>query len=194
MFCYDGLILYFCAPNSLSLTRVKGGPILISQFKRTMRQIILNVEDAAYEQFMGMVALCPQLEVVCESDVTEVMDNRDQCMVYAITTLRNNHVFRHHYDYTWIMMAINEGLLDDYDRFKSPQAFLDYLYEIGIDNLPSRITLSLAYSKTLDSFPDWTFIDVTKASEVLRRKNVVKQFLSAFGTAKREILNKNINK
>jgi len=31
-------------------------------------------------------------------------------------------------------------------------------------------------------------------SEILRRKNVVRQFLSAFGTAKRGILNKILNK
>ena len=119
-----------------------------------MRQIILEIEDSAYEQFMGMVGLCPSVKVVCESGITDVMNDRDQCMVYAIQTLRNNHVFRFGYDYTWIMMAINEGLVDDYEGFKSPQAFLDYLYEIGIEKLPSRITLSLAYSKTFDRFPD----------------------------------------
>ena len=159
-----------------------------------MKQIVLKIEDSAYESFMGMMALCPSVKVVCESDITDVMSDRDQCMVSAITTLRNNHVFRFGYDYTWIMMAINEGLVDDYDAFRSPQAFLDYLYEIGIEELPSRITLSLAYSKTFDHFPDWTFTDVNKPSEILRRKNVVKQFLSAFGTAKRGILNNILNK
>ena len=158
-----------------------------------MRQIILEIEDSAYEQFMGMVGLCPSVKVVCESGI-DVMNDRDQCMVYAIQTLRNNHVFRFGYDYTWIMMAINEGLVDDYEGFKSPQAFLDYLYEIGIEKLPSRITLSLAYSKTFDRFPDWTFTDMDNPSEILRRKNVVKQFLSAYGVAKRGILNRILNK
>ena len=76
-----------------------------------MKQIVLEIEDSAFESFMGMI---------------------DQCMLYAIQTLRANHVFRFGYDYTWVMMAINEGLVDDYDGFRSPQAFLDYLYEIGI--------------------------------------------------------------
>ena len=159
-----------------------------------MRQIILEIEDSAYEQFMGMVGLCPSVKVVCESGITDVMNDRDQCMVYAIQTLRNNHVFRFGYDYTWIMMAINEGLVDDYEGFKSPQAFLDYLYEIGIEKLPTRYSLSLAYSKTLNSYPEWTFIDVENASETLRRKNVVKQFLSAYGVAKRRIFNNIFNK
>ena len=159
-----------------------------------MKQVILKIDDSAYEKFMGMVSLCPQVEVVCESGITDVMNDRDQCMVYAIQTLRNNHVFRFGYDYTWVMMAINEGLIDDYERFRSPQAFLDYLYEIGIEKLPSRITLSLAYSKTFNHFPDWTFTDMDNPSEILRRKNVVRQFLSAFGRAKRGILNKILNK
>ena len=155
---------------------------------------MLEIEDSAYEQFMGMVGLCPSVKVVCESGITDVMNDRDQCMVYAIQTLRNNHVFRFGYDYTWIMMAINEGLVDDYEGFKSPQAFLDYLYEIGIEKLPTRYSLSLAYSKTLNSYPEWTFIDVENASETLRRKNVVKQFLSAYGVAKRRIFNNIFNK
>ena len=159
-----------------------------------MRQIILEIEDSAYEQFMGMVGLCPSVKVVSDSGITDVMNDRDQCMVYAIQTLRNNHVFRFGYDYTWIMMAINEGLVDDYEGFKSPQAFLDYLYEIGIEKLPTRYSLSLAYSKTLNSYPEWTFIDVENASETLRRKNVVKQFLSAYGVAKRRIFNNIFNK
>ena len=52
-----------------------------------MKQVILKIDDSAYEQFMGMVSLCPQVEVVCESSITDVMNDRDQCMVYAIQTL-----------------------------------------------------------------------------------------------------------
>lgn len=159
-----------------------------------MRQIVLNLDDEAFEPFMGMLGLCPQVEVVEECEIADVLNNRDLCMKQAIETLRTNRVFRHMYDYTWIMLALNDGVLEDYDGFKSPQAFLDYLYEIGIEGLPSRITLFIAYSKTLDSYPDWTFIDVKNASEALRRKNVVKQFLSAYGAAKRGVLNKILNK
>ena len=159
-----------------------------------MKQIMIQIEDSAYEQFMGMVALCPQVKVVGTSDEVDVLNNRDQCMKLAIETLRTNKVFRHMYDYTWIMLALNDGVLEEYDGFKSPQAFLDYLYEIGIDGLPSRITLFLANSKTLDSYPNWTFLDVDSASEILRRKNVVKQFMSAYIKAKYGYLNKNLNK
>ena len=72
-----------------------GGPILISQFKRRMRQIILNVEDAAYEQFMGMVALCPQLEVFSDGDVYETRDVVDMCVARAIKTLVKRRTVRY---------------------------------------------------------------------------------------------------
>ena len=162
--------------------------------QKKMKRIIIEVEDSAYEPVVGMLKLCNGVKIVSVQESMDVMDDRDACMLYAINTLRNNGVFRHYYDYTWIMMAINEGHVDDFDGFKSPQAFINYLYEIGIENLPSRITINVAYAKTYRRFPDWTFNDVKEAGEILRRKNVVKQFLSAYGMAKRGILNKNINK
>ena len=159
-----------------------------------MRQIILEIEDSAYEQFMGMLGLCPSVKVVSESSVAEVASQRDQCMLYAIQTLRANCVFRFGYDYAWIMKAISEGVSEEFGEFRSPQSFLDYLDEMGIDGLPARTTLSRACSKTFGCYPDWRFIDIEKPSEILRRKNVVKQFLSAFGEAKRKYCIKNCTK
>lgn len=169
-------------------------PTTLSQFKEKMKEVILRIDDSVYEKVMGFIQLCPMVEVVGESDFIEIMIDRDRCMLEAIQTLRENNVFQHYYDYTWVMMAINEGQVEDFEAFKSPQAFLNYLYKIGVENLPSRYSLSLAYSKTLETYPDWKFIDVDDASEILRRKNVVKQFLSAYGKAKRGIFNKIFNK
>ena len=163
----------------------------VSKNKIKMKQIVLEIEDSAFERFMGMVSLCPSVEVMASGEVVDVMDHRDACMRHAIVTLRHNKVFRRHYDYSWIMMAINEGVMDDFDEFESPQSFIDYLCEIGIDELPDRTTISRACSKTFDSYPNWRFMDTNKPSESLRRKNVVKQFLSAFGEAKRACCNKN---
>lgn len=159
-----------------------------------MKQVLLSIEDDAYEKVMGMLSLCPSVKVESSVDVADTERDCDFCMKYAINTLRSNGVFRHVYDYTWIMMAVNQGLVEDLDAFKSPQAFLDYLTELGIDKLPTRFSISLAFSKTLDSYPNWTFIDVADACEILRRKNVVKQFLSAYGVAKRGIFNGLFNK
>ena len=34
-----------------------------------MKQVVLRIDDAAFEKFMGMVSLCPMVEVVnvCQS-------------------------------------------------------------------------------------------------------------------------------
>jgi hypothetical protein len=159
-----------------------------------MRQIVISIDDEAYEPVMGVMKLCDGVEIVDETEIVDIVADRDVWMRQAIETLRGNKAFRHYYDYTWIMMALNEGLVDDFEAFRSPQAFLDYLYEIGIRNLPSRYSISLAFSKTIDSYPNWTFIDVKSPSESLRRKNVVRQFLSAYGAAKRGKFNKVFNK
>ena len=154
-----------------------------------MKQVVLRIDDAAYENFMGMVSLCPMVEVVAEGDLADTENDRDLCMRQAIITLRQNKVFRHYYDYTWIMMAINEGVLDDFDSFKSPQAFIDYLALLGVESLPGKTTLFRTYNITDGTYPNWTFLDNPKHEEVLRRKNILVRFLSAYMRAKRTMWN-----
>ena len=43
-------------------------------------------------------------------------------------------------------------------------------------------------AKVKGKYPDWTFTDAPKASEALRRKNLIKQFLSAFVKAQSGML------
>ena len=38
-----------------------------------MKEVVLRIDDAAFEKFMGMVSLCPMVEVV-EIDEAAVMD------------------------------------------------------------------------------------------------------------------------
>jgi len=52
--------------------------------------------------------------------------------------------------------------------------------EADFDNLPGRTTIYDTIAKVQGKYPDWTFTDAPKASEALRRKNLVKRFLSAF--------------
>lgn len=169
-------------------------PTTLSQFKEKMKEVILRIDDSVYEKVMGMVDLCQGVEIVSTHDSVDTRNDRDSCVVYAINSMRNDGVFRYSFDYAWIMMAINEGVIEDFEGEMSLQGFIDYLKELGFNNLPCRTSLYNAYSKTLDSFPEWTFIDVKDAGEILRRKNVVKQFLSAYGVAKRGIVNKMLNK
>ena len=167
---------------------------LVRFAQKKMKRIIIEVEDLAYEPVVGMLKLCNGVRIASVQESMDVMDDRDACMRYAITTLRRNKVFRRHYDYSWIMQAINDGVMDDYEEFESPQTFINYLGEIGIDELPDRSTISRACSNVFDSYPNWQFMDVKKPGEILRRKNVVKQFLSAFGEAKRAGCIKNCTK
>lgn len=166
---------------------MKGGPILISQFKRRMRQIILNVEDAAYEQVKGMLALCQQVEVVSDGDAYETRNAVDLCVARAIKTLVNRRTLRYAYDYSFIMLAINQGLVDKQLFFFNPLEFIDYLKEIGIEKLPGKSSLYDAIAQIHGSYPDWTFLDHPSAFENIRRKNVCKQFLSAFLMEKRRM-------
>ena len=159
-----------------------------------MRQIILEVEDSAYEPVVAMLKLCNGVKIVSVQECVDVIDNRDACMRYAINTLRHNKVFRYSFDYAWIMMAMNEGVIDDFQCEMSQQGFIDYLKELGFKGLPCRTSLYNVYTKTLKSFPEWKFVDVDDAGEILRRKNVVVQFMSAYGMAKRGIVNKMLNK
>ena len=151
-----------------------------------MRQIILNVEDAAYEQFMGMVALCPQVKVVSDGAACETRDVVDLCVARAIREMQENGAFRYPSDYTYIMVATNEGMVKGIPFFYSPKEYLDYLKELELDGLPGRSTLYDTINKMRGRYPDWSFSDNPKTAEILRRKNIVKQFLSAFGRARRD--------
>jgi hypothetical protein len=162
--------------------------------QKKMKRIIIEVEDLADEPVVAMLKLCNGVKIVSVQESMDVMDDRDACMRYAINTLRNNKVFRYSFDYAWIMMAMNEGVIDDFKCEMSLQGFIDYLKELGFKGLPCRTSLYNAYAKTLKSFPEWKFVDVDDAGEILRRKNVVVQFMSAYGVAKRGIMNMMLNK
>ncbi len=166
----------------------------LSQFLEEMKEITLRVPDdmvALIEQWAERI---PEMEVVCSVDSIVTEDVRDLCAKAAFETLLINNVIRRPRDYAWIKMALDQNVIPDFKGFYSDQNFIDYLQQLGIERLPGRTTLYDAYSITLDRYPDWTFTDNPDADEALRRKNVVKQFLSAYGRAKREKANSNPNK
>lgn len=145
-----------------------------------MKQIVIEIEDEAYEPFMGMLRLCPAIKVVGTSMVVETRDVIDRCVALAIKKLREDRVFKHPGDYTYIMRGANEGVIKGMGFFYYPSEFLTYLREIGIDKLPGRNTLYDGITRTFGKFPEWTFSDHPSADEVMRRKNVLKRFLSAY--------------
>ena len=145
-----------------------------------MRQIILEIEDSAYEQFMGMVRLCPQVEVVNVCQTGDKKLTTDRYVASAIREMRRTLAFRYPCDYAYLMVAMNESVVKGLPFFYTPKDFLDYMRESKFDHLPGRSTVYNTITKVKGKYPDWTFTDAPKASEALRRKNLIKQFLSAF--------------
>jgi len=153
-----------------------------------MKQIILEIEDSAYEQFMGMIELCAQVNVVSTDEVIDTKSTLDQCVMEAIQHLVKHKALQHAYDHGCILMGINEGWADKHLFFASPQEYIDYMTGLGIEGLPGKSTLYNIIGKTMGRFPNWTFADAPTSFETLRRKNVFQQFLSAFLMRKRSML------
>lgn len=151
-----------------------------------MKEIVLNVEDSAYECVLGMLKLCQQVEVVSTMDLQGKASPVDECFAKAINELLKERVIRHKYDYAFIFMAINESLISGMDPFFSPQNFIDYLRLLGIEDLPCRATLSNMCTYTQGEYPQWDYCPAVDANEELRRRNIVVRFSSAFSRAKRQ--------
>ena len=145
-----------------------------------MKEIVLRIEDAALEDFMALVRLCPSVEVlnVCQSGDKKLTS--DTYVASAIREMRRMLAFRYPCDYAYLMVAFNESVVKGLPFFYTPKDFLDYMREAEFDNLPGRTTIYDTIAKVKGKYPDWTFTDAPKASEALRRKNLIKQFLSAF--------------
>ena len=59
-----------------------------------MKEVLIHVEDCAYEKFMGMLSLCPQVEVVSEGVAIETREAIDLCVARAIREMRADGAFR----------------------------------------------------------------------------------------------------
>ena len=153
---------------------------LFSQHLETMKQVVLRIDNAAFEKFMGMVSLCPQVEVLNVCQTGDGKLTTDRYVVSAIREMRQTLAFRYPCDYAYLMVAMNESVVKGLPFFYTPKDFLDYMRESKFDNLPGRSTVYNTIAKVKGKYPDWTFTDAPKASEALRRKNLIKRFLSAF--------------
>lgn len=149
-----------------------------------MKEIVLSVPDDLVHNIEMMTQLMPEVEIVRiqESKVYE-LDEMNRRMAYALRTLLNNNVIRHQYDYAWIMTAINDRVIAGMKNFSSPQSFINYLKDMGIEHVPCRSTISGYCEKVVGKYPDWIFTDTSDPHEVLRRKNVVAQLISAYNKA-----------
>ena len=152
-----------------------------------MKEITLRIPDDMVTLVEQLVTHMPEVELVCNKDCPIEYDglgDLDRRVSLALQVLETNDVLRNPFDYTWIMVAINEGVVPDLTAFSSPKKFLDYLSLVGVKNIPCRSTISAWNCKVVGKFPDWVFTDTDGRTEKLRRINVVRQFLSALKSIK----------
>ena len=143
-----------------------------------MKKVILEIEDSAFESFMGMIDLCPQVSVVEERDMAiggcVKMDER---LKQAVHLMEQEHLINKRYDYAWIKVAMES--IDGMPFFKSAQSFVDYLVEVvQPEKLPSESSISKMMSTPRGKLFEWTFSDNPDKGETQRRNNIVRRFFN----------------
>lgn len=143
-----------------------------------MKEIVMRVDDAAFERLMGMLSLCPSVEVV-EVNESAVLSSGPLAIRirHAIVQLREERLLRRMYDYAWLKVAMDSD--DDLPSFESAQKYIDYLGgELQLDGLPSESSVSKMMDAARGQLFNWTFSDTSDAQETTRRNNIVKRFFN----------------
>ena len=151
----------------------------ISQRFGKMKEIILNVDDSAYEHVLGMLRLFHDVNVV-ETDGEQMATSMDVSFARAISELEKRKVIRFPRDHSYIMAAMNEELLKGAPFFYSPLDYIAYLKFLGIEKTPGKTTLYDTLHTIGGHYPEWTFSDGPSDVEGKRRINIVRLFLLAF--------------
>ena len=152
-----------------------------------MKEITIRVPDDMAQLLVEWVKHIPEMEIVCREESTDYgLGDMDRRMALALEVLKQNKTIRYLYDYTWIMVAIGDGVINGLGGFRSPQSFMDYLGSLGVGRIPSRTTLSTFNNYVFGAYPDWEFTDTDDPLEILRRKNVVRQLISALNKLKNQ--------
>ena len=101
----------------------------------------------------------------------------DEQVKKAVMTLKSEGVLKYLYDYTWLMVVMNQtkGL----PSFDTPQSFVTYLKGLQLADLPDVSSVKKAYGYVYGDFPNWTFQD-KDTTEANRRINVAKRFLNIY--------------
>lgn len=152
----------------------------------SMKEIVLRIEDSAYEKFMGIVDICPDVTVWHTGDCIDIKDVVDHCFACAIKEMVDDNAFKSPSDYTYIMQVVLEDNLKCGTLFINPDEFISYLKILGVEKLPSRSSLYRIGDTILGTYPNWTFTDQPNHFEELRRRNIARLFLSAFYRCKRQ--------
>ena len=149
-----------------------------------MKEITLRVPESMVPLIEEWVKHIPEIELASleESGVYEI-DEINRRISLALKILKENRAIRYSYDYTWIMVAIGDGVVNGLSGFRSPKSFIEYLINLGVKSVPSRSTVSTWFGRVIGKYPDWEFTDTKDPNEIMRRKNIVRQLLSALNKA-----------
>jgi hypothetical protein len=149
-----------------------------------MKELTLRVPASMVPLIEEWVKHIPEIELASleESGVYEI-DEINRRMALALKILKENRAIRYSYDYTWIMVAIGDGVVNGLSGFRSPKSFIEYLINLGVKSVPSRSTVSTWFGRVIGKYPDWEFTDTKDPNEIMRRKNIVRQLLSALNKA-----------
>ena len=149
-----------------------------------MQEITLRVPESLVPLIEEWVRHIPEIELASlkESGVYET-DEINRRISLALKILKDNRAIRYGYDYTWIMVAIGDGVVNGLSGFRSPKSFIEYLINLGVKSVPSRSTVSTWFGRVIGKYPDWEFTDTKDPNEIMRRKNIVRQLLSALNKA-----------
>ena len=152
-----------------------------------MKQIVVIIQDSAYDCLVGMLNLCQQVEVVSTEELQGALSDVDECFAKAIKVLQDERVIRNQYDYAFIYMAIQEGVISGMEPFYSIPSFTKYLKVMRIDNPPARSSINNIVTKTQGEFPDWIYDEPIDPNEERRRRSIVFRFSSTFSRLMRNV-------
>lgn len=153
-----------------------------------MKEVRLIVPDNKMALIKELVKAIPEMEIVEVKDVESIDEfqrkspmERFGFAIKAIVTEKS--VIANLYDFAWIYSAVQEGSLKGIKMFCSVNSFRQYLFDIGIENVPSNSTISDKCILQNKPFPDWKYPDCD-VTETQRRINVVKRFLCLYNKGK----------
>ena len=143
-----------------------------------MKEVVLRGDDSAYEQLIGFIRLCPQVEVVEVNEAALMGGGQLAVRIReAILQLRAERLLRRKFDYAWLKVAMDSTA--DLPSFESAQRYLNYLSdELGLDDLPCESSISKMMDTARGQLFNWTFSDSCDAQETIRRNNIVKRFFN----------------
>ena len=152
-----------------------------------MIEITIRVSDEMARIIGELIKRIPDAEILRSVEDIKTESLFDECAKDAFNVLLNDGTIKQKRDFAWIMVAINQNVIDDFDEFDSYQSYIYYLKYLGISKkVPGKTTLFYADNFVTGNYPDWVFTEKISITETIRIKNVVKRFINAYIKAKRE--------